>query len=110
MTQKERLVELIKPYMLGLSAANCEKLAEYLIHNGVIVPPCKVGDKLYFFEPHFDAKKQIKVGKAARISVTEYDEIAIMCNDVCGFYYRNFNNVWFTREEAEQALKEREEA
>ena len=39
MAQKERLVELIKPYMIGLSEANCEKLAEYLIHNGVVVLP-----------------------------------------------------------------------
>ena len=48
---KERLVELLKnsPYLNALSEDEWEKSADYLIGNGVIVPPCKVGDTVYYF-------------------------------------------------------------
>lgn len=60
MTNKERLIELIDDF--GDDVALCdvcsrpredcegctnEQLAEYLVQNGVIVPPVKVGDTVY---------------------------------------------------------------
>lgn len=60
--QRERLVELLKQadqkvqeyilendHMDWIPKANelAEVRADYLLENGVIVPPCKVGDKLY---------------------------------------------------------------
>ena len=47
MTQKERLVNLLLPQLFMFSAVDCGKLADHLLDNGVIVPPCKVGDVLY---------------------------------------------------------------
>ena len=42
MTDRDRLIELISQiqYMGGLES----RLAEHLLANGVIVPPCKVGE------------------------------------------------------------------
>lgn len=58
----EKLIELLKPYMDKSPCENesgscefvkCEEcrgreLAEKLIENGVILPPCKVGQTVYF--------------------------------------------------------------
>ncbi len=52
---KERLVELLrKKYdhfcdQCGVNKDShyTDNLADYLLENGVIVPPCKVGDKVY---------------------------------------------------------------
>ena len=115
MTEREKLIELL---MQGDIAAakqgvfNCcmckreaEILADHLLENGVIAPPCKVGDMVYIFErgsyiipicgqgnPHWE----IKIEK-------------------CSFKYWLLDNhkfgvnMFFTREEAEKALKESEE-
>lgn len=61
MTQKERLVDLLKtvPTTIGGvidmetvakyadAIIDIEQIADYLLQNGVIVPPCKVGDTVY---------------------------------------------------------------
>lgn len=48
---RDRLIELISQvqYMGGLEC----QLADYLLKNGVIVPPCKVGDIVYALHWHF---------------------------------------------------------
>lgn len=55
MTERERLYELIvdadneffreTPY--GTAQERIEKTVEHLLANGVILPPCKVGDEVY---------------------------------------------------------------
>ncbi len=55
MTDKERLIELLDRYYSEESATwffyfteeECEKIADYLLKNGVVVLPCKVGDTIY---------------------------------------------------------------
>ena len=52
MTDRERLIELIRQGVLAYCGAKedvlpHEVIADHLLANGVIVPPCKVGDKLY---------------------------------------------------------------
>lgn len=48
MKERERLIELLgKDYIL-YEKEDIEELADILLENGVIVPPCKVGDKIYF--------------------------------------------------------------
>lgn len=47
MTQKERLVELIINSVDGCAKYWAEIIADHLLSNGVIVPPCKVGDVVY---------------------------------------------------------------
>lgn len=57
MTERERLVELLCKAPLGerlfeeqYYKSTITKFADYLLVNGVIVPPCKVGDDVYVIE------------------------------------------------------------
>ena len=47
---RDRLVELIQASVGGCARNWAEVIADHLIENGVIVPPCKVGDKYYKVE------------------------------------------------------------
>lgn len=49
MSERDRLIELLNTDMSGCDGDYAEELADYLIANGVIVPPCKVGDTLKEF-------------------------------------------------------------
>lgn len=84
-----------------------ERKVDYLLANGVIVPPCKVGDKVYTY-----GAKRIKeweitfVGKNSR---NEYKFIAVVgkCEDLLTFWnYEIGKTVFLTKEEAEKKLKE----
>ena len=143
MTQKERLVEILSRYFqIGDSYAynltrdktafsvgtmhlddfeefdevTVEDIAEYLLTNGVIVPPCKVGTTLFFLynSPYAD-----KPDLTPRIYKTtdwyfEVDKAGIVINtsDIHSFNkvydYVLGKTVFLTREEAEKALAERE--
>ncbi len=46
---RDRLVELIKDSVDGCANYWAQLIADNLIANGVIVPPCKVGDTVYYF-------------------------------------------------------------
>ena len=73
-----------------------EWIADYLIENGVIVPPCKVGDMVYWID---DGK--IKCEEVFEISI-HIDGILI--NTGIQFCLKP-DAVFLTREEAKQALK-----
>lgn len=81
-------------------------LAEYLLENGVIVPPCKVGDDIYWFDSE---KNEIECEKNDIKAVCYYGEgkfkVITMCEDIP----EDIGTVWctLTREDAERALKER---
>ena len=62
MTDRDRLIEFCEDVILSCKASLCDDcehnnidyphcmgvhFADYLLANGVIVPPCKVGDKMY---------------------------------------------------------------
>ena len=112
MTQKEKLVELINEadsnYNFELSVGKIPKPrveyeAEFLLENGVIVPPCKVGDDLWCIR-----KNHIEFFEVARI---------VMWAGIMYFEsLRNLQNaneeefgkfVFLTKEEAEKALAEK---
>ena len=103
MTDRERLIELIlncERVDLPLPIEYQEHLADYLLANGVIVPPCKVGDAVW----EIDADNPFE------------EELQVIESKVEGFYVgtsRNLHSidcktVFLTKEEAERALKERE--
>lgn len=48
--RRERLVELIQASVNGCARNWAEVIADYLLAHGIIVPPCKVGDKFYKVE------------------------------------------------------------
>lgn len=105
---RERLIELISQvqYMGGLES----KLADHLIANGVILPPCKVGQALWFIRTN---------GSNAKIIETDVEKIVLKHGGLyiklsCNAMYETSCNsigktVFLTREEAEKALKEREQ-
>ena len=51
---------------------NCTKLAENLIANGIICPPCKVGDKVYSSEYDWQKAKDVIVPyQITNITITQ---------------------------------------
>ena len=72
-----------------------EPLVDYLLKNGVIVPPCKIGDKVYQTDGVYIYESTINkvIYDAPNIA---FDETAIG------------KSLFLTKEEAEKALKESE--
>lgn len=93
---KERLIELIRE--ATESTWTFSDLADYLLANGVVVPPCKVGDKVYWYNMggNICEAEVVLVGFVAKTKGFEYD---IDFNEIG-------KTVFLTREEAEAKLKE----
>ena len=109
MTELKKLAELIESAMYW-GADTPEKIAERLIDEGVIVPPCKLKSRVWGaytgIEEYYvssimqktDGALKIRLTKAGRGFVHEITE-----NDIGDYYF-------LTREEAEAALAERRKA
>lgn len=119
------------PICNGMSAKlpERERLADHLLANGVIVPPCKVGQKVYYHSDHFKIKnpKALKDEREPWINEDKVDEIALSCFEDgeliirlgvyfgCEYASTDFDIsdfgkcVFLAREEAEKALAERRE-
>ena len=69
--------------------------------------PCKVGDTVYFILRSFDGKMRINPEKVCYFTI---DANELRIHTTAGYFTeRDMNDgVFFTRERAEQALKERE--
>ena len=113
MTDRERLIELIlncERVDLPLPIEYQEHLADHLLANGVIVPTCKVGDTVWF--DTYKKSGTVSLG----IQPHKVDRIDVMCvvgekelieTKLHDWYFGE--SVFLTKEEAEQALKEREQ-
>ena len=44
---RDRLIELLANSGCSADLDTYQEIADYLLANGVIIPPCKVGDKVY---------------------------------------------------------------
>lgn len=115
MTERERLIELIEAYPCMSTAEDCfmesisADLTDYLLANGVIVPPCKVGESCY---PLPRYKTPLVERKISRITYSAR-------NIIIGYYENDGQyrpplrtrilgeDVFLSREEAEKALAER---
>lgn len=132
---KERLIELLKDFSSCMNE-DCSKCgtqgkcfthreADYLLANGVIVPPCKVGDKVWFIERkyHYNFKtfkefvvegyvKAIKISlRPMRITV-EYPDTNDdrgRCKGADWLVTSIGKTVFLTKEEAEQAWRKEDE-
>jgi hypothetical protein len=104
MTDRERLIDiLVYHWFDGMTMGEC---ADMLIANGVIVPPCKVGDTVYRIAKDGKTITEERVGEI---------HLEYTIDDGTGWH-----NVWWlkeynigvttflTKEEAKNALKERE--
>lgn len=103
---RNRLIELVKhvPYGVSVGATFeqyfCEKVADHLIENGVIVLPCNVGDTVWEINTDnpFDEDLRVMEAKVERFFIGT--SVDLHCMDCVG------KTVFLTKEEAEKALKE----
>lgn len=90
--QRERLVELIGDCKWW---GSIDEMVDYLLANGVIVPPCKVGDTVYWVDD-------------GKIKCEEVFEISIHIDGILIHTGIQFclkpDAVFLTKEEAEKAL------
>lgn len=124
MTELDKQIGCLTKLITDLPKADCEncdmsedycltccyerRLAEHLIDHGVIVPPCKIGDTVYRITFAY-GKWEIRERECIKLSwfKKHNGEICwVICsskNDILG------DSVFLTKEEAEAALKEREQ-
>ena len=109
MSDRERLIDLIREAKKHTKNANSDLernmiFAEYLLEHGVIVPPCKVGDRVY------RPSDCLGVVQFVIISFNIYESEMFFTDDSENIIYLSDigKTVFLTREEAERALKERE--
>lgn len=103
-SERKRLVELIKDSLnkhIGKSCLLAENIASDLLANGIVVPPCKVGQTVYIIT---EVSKTIWEGTVIGIwqcasNTAIITEIGTIHNDSLG------KTVFLTREEAEKMLK-----
>ena len=101
----DRLTRLIDGFVFGSqiavnsiewNSAKVKELADYLIANGVIVPPCKVGDTIYQTD-------------GVRIYTSIINKVIFVTENIAFDEQAINNSIFLTREEAEKALKEKGE-
>ena len=113
MTERERLIEIMLNSRTPLISKPIAKtLADDLIKNGVIVPPCKVGDTVYeiaFPYRNGGREKVIKQRVVHSIEICNDRFITLRCGRTITLFASNIGEtVFFTREEARKALEERD--
>ena len=99
MDQREKLIEILqnapRRYM------SCDEYADYLLANGVIVPPCKVGDDIWWVDEEKDDIACEKGGiKAVVYNGKTFEVLTEAGVEQIGTKYCNLS-----REEAEAVLK-----
>ena len=132
MGEREKLIELIQNAVNGCARHWAEVIADHLLSNGVIVPPCKGGDTVYCI-----SKNRIEEASVGEITISTGLQISIYfeCDyDCLGCPFSSWGQdysgeyscrgeygtkevtcedfgktVFLTKEEAEAKLKERSE-
>ena len=107
MTDRDRLIELLngsrKKY-LNLLDFEKNLIADHLLANGVIVPPCKVGDKVYRIAKD---GKTITEEQISQVNLEFTIDNGTGIKDV--WWLKDYNigvTTFLTKEEAEEKLKE----
>lgn len=112
---KELLKDTLSEWECDVTDDTIQEIANHLLANGVIVPPCKVGQTVYYV---CLASSEVCKGRVVGISVNpfttpqmwfsiEYDS-KLIGRQVTEGNHMFGTFVFFTREEAEKALAERE--
>ena len=125
---KDRLTEIVKSSLIRHIDKSCrlaENIADDLLENGVIVPPCRVGNKVYCIEHKTIRECLVKLVKSLNdINGTKFF-VEAECEIVSPFYsdgrkikhglmavweieWGSWYRAFRTREEAEKALERSE--
>ena len=110
---RDRLIDLL----YDMQDARIDTIADHLIENGVVVPPCKVGETVYYIhETYWDKNYKdyidTKELKEDVVQIVECPELKTnLMLEVKEFDWDLFNNwlngeIFLTKTEAEQKLKE----
>ena len=112
---EDRLIELIQNAVGGCARNWAEVIAKHLLANGVIVPPCNVGDKVYKI-----TRNKVKECEVVFIGISADEKCSyfnFVENYADGTFMKSYSmvfdvigkTIFLTREEAKRALKEREQ-
>lgn len=91
----------------GIASISNELLADHLLANGVIVPPCKVGDVVYTLVCFKEEDNEwiIIEEKIYGININDESMYFVIASPY-DLGLKDLNKTWFVKkEEAEQALK-----
>lgn len=109
---RDRLIELIGEssiWNLKQQPLLVEQIADHLLANGVIVPPCKVWDTVYAVSNYYGGEWRVYECRVDNFSVYEKNTFMSISNREGYNFGANIceigKTVFLTREEAEQALK-----
>ena len=106
---RDRLIELLGKAQVGCCPISPSWLADYLIANGVILPPCKVGDKVWFIRNlgHKDFEELIETQVEKIVLKSGGIYLKLACNAMYETACNSIGKTVFpTKEEAEVKLKE----
>jgi hypothetical protein len=124
MTERERLYELIvdadneffRETPCGTAQERIEKTVEHLLANGVLLPPVRVGDTVYYIVGgYYKSPDNCKVSEPCKVVEISY-KIGAKYRQLAGFITNkgtrySFDGigktVFLTREEAEAELEKR---
>ena len=109
---RDRLIEMIQDSVQGCARNWAEIIADYLLAEGVIVPPCKVGQTVYVVSRYYGGIWQMYECYVDSLTVYNAD-IVMSLKSTDGWY--NFEvyaweigkNVFLTRKEAKKELERR---
>ena len=108
---RDRLIELLDGAEDLPTCQTYAGFADYLLANGVIVPPCKVGDKVWNLHQQYNGTFTIREGKISMITqkADKSWHLRITVNSsVWGFTPNEIGTRYFlTKEEAEAELRKR---
>ena len=110
MEQRERLIELLKngftaygkDFLTDLTPQ--EFIADFLLANGVVVPPCKLGDTVYYITGIHNTL--VKSAKVEEIYCGESGFAFHLCLKYTYFTLQQ-EDVFLSREEAEREIERR---
>lgn len=104
--------ELLRAYQYTTDEYIIASIADHLIENGAILPPCKVGDTLYDISEFVNGCSYPEIYEYTCEYITIFkdkDGETVFEIDAINFHFNDFGKtVFLTREDAEKALRERE--
>ncbi len=106
MTERDRLFALI--VSMPPEVRTAAEMTDYLLENGVIVPPCKVGDKVWYHDCVPTSRGLERILRSSEVREITIDS---HCSFVTLVSYTSLDlekfgkTVFLTREEAEAALE-----
>lgn len=122
MTEQKRIIELLNEandiVLRNGFRFNAIVMADHLLANGAIVPPCKVGDVVYATSLNTETNTvAVHRGYICSIDIRSTGNYLFVCHEgfddepyfknICGTFEDFGKHIFLTREEAEKALAER---